>query len=542
MKVGVYNLYWNTFGGGEYHAAGFVEALARDHQVEMVGPGPLDLDEVRERMALELPGVTFRPCDAEESTATRVSADYDLFLNHAYRSTAVNAAPLGLYSVMFPHVLVEGWRRRTIQRIGRSPERSTRLLGRVGVIDGRTVIERGATFQIPLGARHVDFTLDALRPAEVDVIAPGPAASLQRVAVNGPTTVSLELAAGHHGEVVVVPGPFDGSVDRHLGLWLDSLRVDGSAVPHTPGSVAQRTTRQRWFRYLDSYDRVIANSPYTLEWTRRRWGRGDLAITPPVQLRAPGPKERLIVSLGRFFDPSSGHSKRQLELVEAFRRLVESGVDDWRLVIIGGCQSKDREYAMAVRRAAAGLPIEVRLSAPKSVVDDHLSRASLYWHAAGFGSDLDAHPERAEHFGIAPVEAMSTGAVPIVFGAAGPKDVVEHGVSGFHFQTLDELVAITRRLIADEPQRVAIGERAMARATAFDEAHFRDRVRSVVDEISISARSGSGQHRQVPNVAADGPVDVGDVAERRRVVTDRVDLASHDRLAAADHPVADDEP
>ncbi|MFZ9627785.1 MAG: glycosyltransferase [Ilumatobacteraceae bacterium] len=493
MRVGVYNLYWNTFGGGEYHAAGFVEALAAEHDVEMVGPGPLDLDEVRERMALELPGVTFRPCDAEEPTATRVSADYDLFLNHAYRSTAVNAAPLGLYSVMFPHELVEGWRQKAVKRVGRSAEGSTRLLGRVGVVEGRTVIERGSTLQVPLDARRVDVTLDALRPTAVDIIAPGPGAPVQRITVDGRTSTSIDLVAGHHGEVVFVPAPFDGSVDRHRGLWLEALRVDGTSVSCTPGSLAQRTTRQRWTRFLDSYDRVIANSPYTLEWTRRRWGRGDLAITPPVQLRSPGTKERLIVTLGRFFDPRSGHSKRQLELVTAFRRLVESGVDDWRLVIIGGCQSKDREYAMAVRQAAAGLPIEVRLSAPKSVVDDHLSRASLYWHAAGYGSDLDAHPERAEHFGIAPVEAMSTGAVPIVFGAAGPKDVVEHGVSGFHFQTLDELVSITRGLIADEARRSEIGRRAIGRAAEFDEAHFRASVRAVVAEISVRSRSGSGQ-------------------------------------------------
>ena len=156
MRIAVYNLYWNTFGGGEYHAAGFVEALAEAHEVEMVGPGPLDLDEVRERMALRLPGVTFRPCDAEESTATRVSADYDLFLNHAYRSTAVNAAPLGMYSVMFPHELVEGWRQKAVRQFGRSPEHSPRLLGRVGVVAGRTVIERGSTLQVPqIGRAHV---------------------------------------------------------------------------------------------------------------------------------------------------------------------------------------------------------------------------------------------------------------------------------------------------------------------------------------------------------------------------------------------------
>ncbi|MCB0985891.1 MAG: hypothetical protein KDB06_14670, partial [Ilumatobacter sp.] len=102
----------------------------------------------------------------------------------------------------------------------------------------------------------------------------------------------------------------------------------------------------------------------------------------PVRMRAAGPKEQLIVSVGRFFGEGSGHSKRQLELVRAFRMMVEQGLVGWRLVLIGGCSGKDREYAMAVRREAAGLPVEVRLSAPGSVVDAHLAAASVYWHGA----------------------------------------------------------------------------------------------------------------------------------------------------------------
>ena len=43
------------------------------------------------------------------------------------------------------------------------------------------------------------------------------------------------------------------------------------------------------------------------------------------------------------------------------------------------------------------------------------------------GEDAERHPERFEHFGISVVEAMAAGAVPLVFGAAGPGEIVQDG-------------------------------------------------------------------------------------------------------------------
>ena len=192
---------------------------------------------------------------------------------------------------------------------------------------------------------------------------------------------------------------------------LRALAADGRSIPFNPRSLAQRLQPAIRLRFLSSYDALSANSDYTAEWVQRWWGLPSEVITPPVRLRNPGTKEQLIISVGRFFGEQSGHSKRQLEMVEAFRRLCERGTKGWRLVLIGGSSAADREYAMQVRRAAAGLPVELRFSAPGEVLDDHFAKASIYWHAAGLGSDLQRHPDRAEHFGIAPVEAMSAEAL-----------------------------------------------------------------------------------------------------------------------------------
>ncbi len=105
------------------------------------------------------------------------------------------------------------------------------------------------------------------------------------------------------------------------------------------------------------------------------------------------------------------------------------------------------------------------------------------WHAAGLGADLEEHPDRAEHFGIAPIEAMSTGGVPLVFAAAGPTEVVQDGINGLHFRTLDELVMQTLELIGDRPRRERLAAAAIERANEYDSAHFEAHVRELVAQV-----------------------------------------------------------
>ena len=148
MKVAVYNLYWTTFGGGEQMAGAIVDALSRDHEVEMIGHDPLDLDEARERLGVRLDGVTFRRVPADGYAATMASADFDLFVNHTYRSVTPSLARLGLYFVMFPHELrasaaqqVAGELKRRADTFGRRNGFSS-AQGQQAANQGRATIER----------------------------------------------------------------------------------------------------------------------------------------------------------------------------------------------------------------------------------------------------------------------------------------------------------------------------------------------------------------------------------------------------------------
>jgi glycosyltransferase involved in cell wall biosynthesis len=177
--------------------------------------------------------------------------------------------------------------------------------------------------------------------------------------------------------------------------------------------------------------------------------------------------------VGRFF--TDWHSKNQHVLVEAF---AELGAPGWSLVLAGGAD--DRAYVERVRRAAEGLPVELRLDVPRDELLDLQSRATLFWHAAGYGQDARRHPERLEHFGIATVDAMAHGAVPLVYPAGGSAELVSDARTGRWWRTPAELADRTRALIADEPERTRLAAAARAEAEQYSTERFRAAIHELV--------------------------------------------------------------
>ncbi|MCE9623115.1 MAG: glycosyltransferase family 4 protein [Actinomycetia bacterium] len=246
-------------------------------------------------------------------------------------------------------------------------------------------------------------------------------------------------------------------------------------IERVHAGLEKRAVRTAWAR---SYTTFLANSSFTAEWVTSLWKVPSQVLYPPVQPEVqPGAKSHTIASIGRFFDPKFGHCKKQLDLLHAFIELEQQGADGWRLELVGGADAASRDYALAVRRLARDHAVGVHFNAPRSLVRETLAAASIFWHGGGFGEDPATHPERFEHFGIAVVEAMAAGAVPIVFGAAGPAEIVRHGIDGFHWHTPAELIQFTRELIADSNRLAAMSASAQQRANEFSSTVFRSGIR-----------------------------------------------------------------
>jgi glycosyltransferase involved in cell wall biosynthesis len=67
---------------------------------------------------------------------------------------------------------------------------------------------------------------------------------------------------------------------------------------------------------------------------------------------------------------------------------------------------------------------------------------------------------------------MAAGCVPVVINKGGQSEIVEHEISGFVWETLDELKAFTARLISDDNLRGRMSVAARKRAQMFSRETF----------------------------------------------------------------------
>jgi glycosyltransferase involved in cell wall biosynthesis len=174
-------------------------------------------------------------------------------------------------------------------------------------------------------------------------------------------------------------------------------------------------------------------------------------------------------------------------MVRTFGRCVPPG---WRYALAGtlGRSAEDQSYFDAVRRESATLPVALKPNLGRGELLDLYGKAKIFWHAAGYANTA-GDPELNEHFGITTVEAMSAGCVPVVFNRGGPSEIVEHGVNGFLWNTLDELRDHTTRLTTDEALWAAMSAAARRRAADFDRAHF---VAGIARHLNLEPKTARG--------------------------------------------------
>jgi glycosyltransferase involved in cell wall biosynthesis len=234
---------------------------------------------------------------------------------------------------------------------------------------------------------------------------------------------------------------------------------------------AERAYRRfEWRRRLAGYRVATSISDFTRRWTRRRWGVESEVAFPPVDTRfRVVPKEKLILSVGRFALRREGHTKNQPEMLAAYREL-EPGLPGWEYQTVGGLRDSDAHralFASLKEQAALCRNARARAELKREELRGLYERASIFWHAAGFGEDEASRPELAEHFGISTVEAMAAGCVPVVIRRGGQPEIVRHGVDGFLWDTLEELKGYTQTLAADDALRARMSGSARARSQLF---------------------------------------------------------------------------
>ena len=173
-------------------------------------------------------------------------------------------------------------------------------------------------------------------------------------------------------------------------------------------------------------DVLVANSRFTARRIRKVWGRDAAVLAPPVavdRFRWDQPRDDVYLCLCRLVP-----YKRVDLVVEAFNRLALP------LLVVGEGPERSRLEQMA------GPTVTILGRQSQQQVEQLLSRCRAYVYAG------------LEDFGIAPVEAMASGAPVIGLGRGGLLDTVRCAASGmadatgvlFPDQTVESLTEAVR--------------------------------------------------------------------------------------------------
>lgn len=484
MRVGIYNRYWTTKGGGEQNAASYASVLSKLYSVELVGVEDFDVGQLAQALGQPaLRDIPLRVIGTHPTAATEASRDYDLWICHSYLSDDHSLARYGIYVVMFP------------QEIQIPNNRDTKFVddsSSHSQIDenffDRTVMRHEDSVNIHNKKKNRLTFISSGTDGRIDLLD----SKTNRIIETSLTTRdrlihTFNLPKGK----VTLRFLASGESEDSRCLNVESLRLaDGSRIPKKVKAV----TKPRIPTFTLSYNMILSISSYTSTFVKQRWGVDSRIHYPAVDLKKSGSavleKDKIILCVGRFFSEEHGHSKQQLQLVEIFKKMVAAGLEGWRLTLIGGCDANNREYAMAVKKAAIGSPIDVILNADSETLSSFMNRASIYWHATGLRMNLDSNPEKAEHFGIAPVEAMSAGCIPILFGVGGTAELVEENVSGFTFLNEEDLINKTLEIInADDEKKNQIRNASIKRAEMFSQKRFETELMSLLQELKIEENS-----------------------------------------------------
>jgi glycosyltransferase involved in cell wall biosynthesis len=157
----------------------------------------------------------------------------------------------------------------------------------------------------------------------------------------------------------------------------------------------------------------------------------------------------------------------------------------WECVLVGPVKQGEggggEKFAEELKRQVEGLP--VRFEAP---VYDPTALARIYDQA-----DVFVYPsvaETGESFGIAPLEAMARGVVPVLSDLAVFREYLERGMNGMVFDHRSSdaavnLAAVLRELIEDPDRREQMGAAARQTAEKFSPAAIADKYLQLFEKV-----------------------------------------------------------
>lgn len=225
---------------------------------------------------------------------------------------------------------------------------------------------------------------------------------------------------------------------------------------------------------------LLANSIFIRNIVKQDLNRNAQVVYPPVNVetfsraRRGSDRENRVVTVSRL------RAGKHLELIPRIAKLVKTA--KFTIVGLADQASQDTIRLLTETIESSGVEDRVKLliNQPFPVLLDVLSSAKVFLHT-----------QPLEAFGMAVVEAMAAGCVPVVPKAGGPWfDTLdrEQGKYGYAYTSVKEAAEKTDRLLNDERLRVEISGRAFERSKYFDCSFFERRIVKTIHQVAAGNR------------------------------------------------------
>ncbi len=524
MKICIYNNYLSTMGGGERHSLCIGEYLSKKYgyEVDILSSGPVDFEKLQEVLNIDLSLCSLKVHEEMPDTFFEdLSESYDLFVNACHLSPIKSRAKKNVYLCYFPAKLnistrirlkdtaykifdkhFPNWVNNWLSHGFYQDERSKYLIG------NWTLPKFDIWIAKPLKKLYISHYNIRKSKNERKVHVSCNGTPLPSQWEKKALTVDLSSLKDEHGfklhfdvDPVIPAVELEDSVDtRKLGLFVTCLSprrlckfqlfFANRSIRRLQNFKRSKMDLERGEMFYQKYDLLLANSRYTKGWIKKYWNMESRIFYPPidVNLFQNGIKENIILGVGRFFPKE--HNKKQLELVDCFKQMHNSGLKNWQLHLCGGVdfdRDSCAEYFRLVEKKAVGYPVFLHPNIPFTKLLDLYSRAKLFWHASGLGENEQKKPERFEHFGITTVEALAAGCLPIVINKAGQKEVVENGVNGYLWNTTEEMKKITLQCINEELP-IPNSSTLISSAKKYSKENFENNVDSILKSLGLKTQ------------------------------------------------------
>ena len=332
-KIGIYDRYLSTAGGGERYSCKIAEVLSENKKfkVDLITDIFADLKKISRRLNLELDRVNLKVFPfISEDYAEKIIKKYDLFINATYLSSLPAHGNRNIYLCYFPTPFDVDFRliHKFLMLFFRLPaiwmfkltERLSYNFDEIEVIEGlyepkRFLLRRGSwsSGRVILKVEKTDQPLilgfknpksSGLSEIGVDIEVSGTSEKKEELLYS--EHIMLEKGVKHtfkiplesnekYCKIIIssdtfVPMEADRSSgdSRKLGIAVyDQRRINffKKIILKILGYIPLfLITFPRNLKFLETYHKIIAISVYSKKWIERLWGRQSTVLFPPVDI------------------------------------------------------------------------------------------------------------------------------------------------------------------------------------------------------------------------------------------------------------------